>query len=180
MKTSKKVLVAGLLSAALCFVGTPAFATDAPGDITEVLVVSEAEVVEPDWETQPEWAFEWRDREVIEVVCKTGEPGERIVQQSMWRPSEPTWDGAEWIVHDDWREWAWPEAAQTVYRPLEPGDCDAVAAIPAEATQPARIETAVLAETGGLPVWPLAVGGSLLVGAGALTSILATRARASV
>ena len=140
--------VAGLVMAAgLCLVGAPAFADDYVPD-----------VVVPD---QPEWEYEWRDREYT-VVCD-GENSTRIVIQSMWRPSEPRWDGTEWVTFDDWHEWAWPKAMQTVYKPIEPGDCPTAEAVTPNTPGP-RTELAVT----GSPVLfgAVAAAGIALVGAG--------------
>lgn len=129
---------------------------------------------------QPEWEYEWRDREYT-VVCD-GENSARIVIQSMWRPSEPTWNGAEWVTYDDWAEWAWPEAMQTVYKPLEPGDCETVPGEAPASEAPADTDgdPVVLAET-GLEVLPLAAAGIGLLAAGigllAAGIFLAARAR---
>lgn len=113
----KKTLTIAAIVAALCLVGEPAYATETSDPIPETAI----EI--PD---QPAWGYEWRDREYT-VVCD-GENSTRIVIQSMWRPTEPEWDGEQWVTYDDWHEWAWPEAMQTVYKPLEPGDCPTAAA----------------------------------------------------
>ena len=156
--------VAGVaMAAGLCLVGAPAFADDYVPD-----------VVVPD---QPEWGYEWRDREYT-VVCD-GENTTRIVIQSMWRPSEPEWDGEQWVTFDDWHEWAWPEAMQSVYKPVEPGECPAIdtSEDPVEET-PATEETThpELAKTGGQELlWPAAAAGAALIAGGIILMRRAVR-----
>ena len=118
-----KIRRGGVWAAVLAIVAMLLLA--APAQAEEVVEPPAVEVI-PD---PPEWGYEWRDREYT-VVCD-GDNTTRIVIQSMWRPSEPRWDGTEWVTFDDWREWAWPEAMQTVYKPVEPGDCPTAEA-PAE------------------------------------------------
>lgn len=131
-------------------------------------------------DSQPDWGYEWRDYE-YEVICKTGEPGERIVWQRMYRPTEPELVDGVWVTYDDWQEWGYPEAAQTVYKPLEPGDCAEVAPpvevvpeqpVPEEA--PVEEEKPVLAET-GFAVMPLLAAGAALTAGGAFLMRRAAR-----
>ena len=163
----KRVLIVAVLVAAFFVPASPALADMIIPETDPVEVVEEIEI--PD---APEWAYEWRDREYT-VVCD-GENSARIVIQSMWRPSEPRWDGTEWVTFDDWHEWAWPEAMQTVYKPVEPGDCptaEALAEGGSAEPAPSPAPEAVTPNTPG-PRTELAVTGSpVLFGAVAAAGI---------
>lgn len=162
-----KIRRGGVWAAVLAIAATLLLA--APAQAEEVMEPPAVEVI-PD---QPEWEYEWRDREYT-VVCD-GENSARIVIQSMWRPSEPRWDGTEWVTFDDWHEWAWPEAMQTVYKPVEPGDCETVPGeAPASTDGDTDGDPVVLAET-GLEVLPLAAVGIGLLAAGIFLAALARR-----
>ncbi|MBL0245599.1 MAG: hypothetical protein IPQ22_17000 [Rhodoferax sp.] len=138
-----KIRRGGVWAAVLAIAATLLLA--APAQAEEVMEPPAVEVI-PD---QPEWEYEWRDREYT-VVCD-GENSARIVIQSMWRPSEPTWNGAEWVTYDDWAEWAWPEAMQTVYKPIEPGDCETVPGeAPASTHPPTQTATRWCSQKPGL------------------------------
>ena len=176
-----KIRRGGVWAVVLAIVAMPLLA--APAQAEEVVEPPAVEVI-PD---PPEWGYEWRDREYT-VVCD-GDNTTRIVIQSMWRPTEPEWDGEQWVTFDDWREWAWPEAVQTVYKPVEPGDCptaeapaDGGSAEPApEAVTPNTPEPHTELAVTGAPVLPLIGGGAVLATAGAaLLWLGAARRRAGV
>jgi len=165
----KRVLIVAVLVAAFFVHASPALADMIIPETDPVEVVEEIEI--PD---APEWAYEWRDRE-YRPNCNADGTGERTVWQSMWRPSEPTWDGTVWVTYDDWAEWAWPEAMQAVYKPLEPGDCETVPGeAPASTDGDTDGDPVVLAET-GFDVLPLAAVGIGLLAAGIFLAALARR-----
>ena len=167
MKRALIALAALLLAlVGLVLIGAPAHAddtTDTPVD-----------AVEPDWDTQPDWAHEWRVHDT-RVICHDDGTGARVETLSMWRPAEPSWDGAEWVTYDtdEWSEWAWPDASDWRYADLQPGDCttpDGPVDVPAdpgpieEPATPAEHPTE-LAETGAPPSW-LGWGAGVIVAAG--------------
>ena len=167
-----RILTGVVLAVAVFVPASPALADVTISETDPIEVVEE--ITDPDWDTQPEWAYEWRDRE-YRPNCNADGTGERTVWQSMWRPSEPTWDGAEWVTYDDWAEWAWPEAMQAVYKPLEPGDCETVPGeAPASTDGDTDGDPGVLAET-GFDVLPLAAVGIGLLAAGVFLAVLARR-----
>lgn len=166
-----KAAFGAALSVTLILGASPSYAEEIAGEAPP----AEVTVDQPD---QPEWGAQWRDREVT-VSCNPDGTNSRIVVQSMWRPSEPALVDGVWVTYDDWHEWGWPEVAQTVYKPVEPGECPAIdmSEEPVEET-PATEEAThpELAKTGGQELlWPAAAAGAALIAGGIILMRRAVR-----